>query len=592
VASRVVSFVFLKPEPTYVFVPRSYVGGGFQTLPSVLDLVVPAIVIHCLWARRRLDGHAIRSGWLAIGDAVFLLSFPLVAGLALFAYEDPWQVLPNASPATVLRWLQFVSTYLAWNMLLDELSVKSRWHRVVIQPTLVLSLGLLQDWFRGIPDPSLVLFSVGLTLSWTVLAFRRRYCESPTAATAAAAIVGGASCLLIVMTPSNSAFPFYLPLSAFLVGALTIRSRRWWPRWIGLGSVAAVGLLLSLAVPRLVPPAKRADFLTQELPPSHIEHAEGVTVRYDDVRVRSVAMRLAHVLAAANQVSREAYGFSPQADELVIRGFEEGGFHAEFPHTIRGNFLSPRYVDLCLDTAFLNDPHASIHFPDPVNAILHEYSHLFGSVPYLPWMVRGGTEEEGWATFSATRLSHRLYERFGPGLWNPPYNYGARAEAIAASNLAGHPVYWSHPNEYGGYRLWHLLSQRDGEAAIYRGRWALTRRDLRGWWLQINDPEAARRVARALGFANFVAFGSGRIVRYNQVYAWRDSWPLDSVQGLSADASKANYARDAVRLIDPTVRVPAQRPLALDVALSVGVLALYGVLKSMTPRRSQSGERR
>jgi hypothetical protein len=592
VASRVLSFFFLKAEPTYVFVPRSYVGGGFQTLPALLDLVVPVVVIYCFWPGRRFNGRTIQSGRLAIWDAMSFLIFPLVAGLSLFAYEAPWQILPNVTLATFLRWLQFVASYLAWNMLLDELSVKSRWQRLATVPILALSLGLLQDAYSGIQDPFRVLLSVGLTLTWTVLAFRRRYCQSPLVATLAAAIVGGISCLLIVMGPTESAFPPLLMLIAFLAGALTIRSRRWWPRWIALASIAAVGLFLSLAVPRFFPPAQRADFLFQEPPPSHAEQIEGVTVRYDDVRVRDVAIRLAHVLAAANQVSQEAYGISPQADELVIRGFEEGGFRAEFPHRIRGNFLSQRFIDLCLDSSFLNDPNGSIHFSDPVNAILHEYSHLYGTVPYLPWVM--GAEEEGWATFSATRLSRRLYERFGPGLWNPPYNYAARADAITRSNLAGHPVYWSHPNEYGGFRLWYSLTQRDGEETIYRKRWALTRRDFRSWswWVQINDPDAARRVARAFGLADFVSFGSGKVVRYDQVYTWQDSQPLGEMLGLSEDKIRANFARDANRPVDPTVRVPAGRTLALDMTLSLAVLALFVAMKRVTPSHGPPGELR
>jgi hypothetical protein len=581
VASRVVSFFFLKAEPTYVFVPRSFVGGGFQTLPALLDLVVPLIVIYCLWLGRRLGGGTIKWGRLAVWDAMCFLLFPLAAGLSLFAYESRWQIFPNVTLDTSLRWLLFITSYVAWNMLLDELSVKSRWQRVIIVPTLALSFGLLQDAYRLMRDPWPALLSVGLTLTWTVLAFRRRYCQSPFVATLAAAIVGGISCLLIVMGPTESVFPPLLLLIAFLAGALTIRNRRWWPPWIALASVAAVGLFLSLAFPRFLAPALRAAVLQQEPPLSHTEQVEGVTIRYEDVRVRSVATQLAHVLAAANQVSQEAYGISPQVDELVIRGFEEGGFQAEFPHSIRGNLISPREVDSCLDISFLNDPNASIHFPDPVNAILHEYSHLYGTVPYLPWVM--GAEEEGWATFSATRLSRRLYERFGPGLWNPPYNYAARADAITRSNLAGHPVYWSHPDEYGGFRLWYLLTERDGEAVIYRKRWGLTRRDFRGGWLRINDPDAARQMARALGFADFVSFGAGKIVRYNQVYALQDSQPLGELLGWTADKVRANYAKDADHLIDPTVRVPARRPLALDMALSLVLFALFVVIKRVTP---------
>ena len=582
VASRVVSFLYLKAEPTYVLVPRNLLGGGFQVQPALLDVIAPLVVILCLWPGRRSDDGTVRFWRLIFYDAAFLLLFPVVAGLSLFAYEASWHVSADFTSIALLRWLQFVAAFVAWNMLLDELPSKSRLQRIAVVTILVLSWGPLQDAFPGLQDPVFsLLISVGTMLTCTVLVLRRWYRESPFIATLATAIVGGTICVLIVGGTSESLFAALLPALALFLGALTIRSLRWWPRWIALTSIAAIGLLLSLWFPLLFPPAERADILTQEPAPSHAELIEGVKVRYEDLRVRDIATRLAHVLAAANLVSQDVYGISPQVNELVIRGFEEGGFHGEFPHRIVGNLISQRQVDLCLDSSFLNDPNLSIHFPDPVNAILHEYSHLYGVVFYLPW-VRGA-EEEGWATFSATRLSRRLYERFGPGLWSPPYDYAALAEAITRSNLAGHPVYWSHPNEYGGFRLWYLLSQRDGEVALYRKRWALTRRNFRGWWLQISNPNAARQMAKGFGFADFVSFGSGQEVRYDQVYTLQDAQRVEELLGSSADKFRASYARLAGRLIDPTIKVPAQRPFVVDIVLSFILLAAVVMIKRFHP---------
>jgi hypothetical protein len=575
VIARIVSFCCLKANPAYLAVPRSFVGGGFQTMPALLDLAVPAMIVYCLWPGRRFGAWTIQSGRLALWDAVFFLSFPLIAGLSLFAYLAPWQIFPHIDRITSLRWLEFIVSFLAWNMLLDELAEKRLWQRIVVIPVLALSLGVLQDAFPHIQDPFRVLMSVGMTLTWTVLALRRRYGQSPLAATAAGALIGAVSCLLVVMAPADSMIPALLLPIAFLAGSLTLRSRRWWPRWVALASIAVTGLLLSLALPRFLPPEERASLLNQEPPPAHSEQVEGIAVRYDDIRVRPLAIRLAHVLAAANQISREAYGVSPDVNELVIRGFESGGFQARFPHGIDGNLPAPRYVDLCLDSSYLNDPNASIHFPDPVNAILHEYSHLYGAVPYNPWVMGGaeGSEEEGWATFSSTRLSRRLYDRFGAGLWTPAYNYAARAEAITQANLDGHSVYWSHNNEFGGFRLWYLLSRRDGEAALYRKRWELTRRD-GSWWFQINRPDAARGVAAAFGMADFVSFGSEKAVRYDQVHAVQDLQPIGELLGWSADRIRANYALHAADLVDPAVRVPARGPVALDCVLSAIFLAL------------------
>lgn len=591
VAARLLSFFFLKADPSYLLVPRSFVGGGFQTMPALLDLAIPATVVYCLWPGRRFGAWTIQSARLAAWDAVSFLLFPLIAGLSLFAYLAPWQIFPYVAPITLLRWLEFIVSFVAWNMLLDELAEKKLWQKIAVIPVLALSLGVMQDAFPHNQDPFRILLSVGMTLTWTVLALRRRYTQSPLAAMAAAAFVGGISCMMVVMAPANSMIPvLFLPI-AFLAGSLALRSRRWWPRWVALAGVAAIGLFLSLGLPRFLPPEEREGLLNQEPPPLHSELIEGIRVRYDDIRVRPVAIQLAHVLAAANQISREAYGVSPDVNELVIRGFESGGFQARFPHGIEGNFLSTRYVDLCLDSSYLNDPNASIHFPDPVNAILHEYSHLYGMVPYNPWVMGGteGSEEEGWATFSATRLSRRLYDRFGPGLWTPAYNYAARAEAITQANLAGHPVYWSHDNEYGGFRLWYLLSRRDGEAALYKKRWELTRRD-GSWWFQISSPDAARQVAASFGWADFVSFGSDKAVRFDQMHTWQDLQPIGELAGWNTDKIKAIYVRQAADLVDPAVYVPARRPVALDMGLSVVLLALCAAIRRVASGRGPLAE--
>ena len=99
-------------------------------------------------------------------------------------------------------------------------------------------------------------------------------------------------------------------------------------------------------------------------------------------------------------------------------------------------------------------------------------------------------------------------------------------------------------------------------------------------------------MARALGFEDFVFFGSGKVVRYDQVYALQDMEPVGELLGWPADKVKANYDRNGNRLIDPTVRVPARRPLVLDVALSLILLALFVVMKRVTPSNGSVGELR
>ena len=151
------------------------------------------MVVYCLWPGRRFGAWTFQSGRLAVWDAVSFLLFPLIAGVSLFAYLAPWQIFPHVAPITSLRWLEFILSYLAWNMLLDELPDKKLWQKIAVMTVLVLSIGVLQDAFPHIQDPFRVLLSVGMTLTWTVLALRRRYIQSPLTATVAAAIVGGVS---------------------------------------------------------------------------------------------------------------------------------------------------------------------------------------------------------------------------------------------------------------------------------------------------------------------------------------------------------------------------------------------------------------
>jgi hypothetical protein len=142
-------------------------------------------------------------------------------------------------------------------------------------------------------------------------------------------------------------------------------------------------------------------------------------------------------------------------------------------------------------------------------------------------------------------------------------------------------VYWSHPNEYAGFRLWSALAARDGEANLYRERWALTRRT-GDWWLQHNDPAAARRTALSLG--GFAMPGLDEQHSFGQIY------PLEEVQRaegwMGADAAKTAqwYARAANRLVHAQVRVPERWPSNLDAELSL-LLAAVAVLAWMRGSR-------
>jgi hypothetical protein len=574
-AARVLSIWVLTGDSYFELVPRSLMGRALLAMPTWLDLAVPLVVCMTLWHACPGSRLTVRTVGLAGADAAGLLAFPLLTGLALFAYVQRWLVSLQVNWASLLQWVHFGVAFLAINLVIDALPAGSRWGRRLVAALAGLTLAITQGLSATMDSMTLgvgLFCGVGATLALAVLAFRPTFRQSPSRAVLAAVIVGGVACFVIIAARSESLFTIGVPFLALLIGAVAIRSPKVWPRWAALAGMVALCLGLSLGVPRLVPPEVAATLVENVQPALKTEQAGTITVRFEDARVRDFAVRAARLLERANAVSREQFGVSPDAKELTIRGIAPGGFYAEFPHGIVGNLASERHLLLSLDAAYLDAPGTSVHFPDPVNAILHEYSHLYGVVPFTPWIM--GPEEEGWATYAATRLALRLFAEHGPGLWDPPYDYAERARSITRSNLAGHPVAWSHASEFGGFRLWHALGERDGEAALFRERWGLTQRELERFVLMINDPKAARRLAEAMGLHDFVAHGAAEPVRYDRVIATDDWMTMAAITDMTPEQAKAVYAARAGVLVRPAVIVPAAPPWKLDLLAALATVAL------------------
>jgi hypothetical protein len=453
---------------------------------------------------------------------------------------------------------------------MDALPLNNKWGRRAVIWLAVLAMGIFQDWLNNQFSIVSIASSVGSTFVLTVLAFRPVYLQSPWRAVLAAAIVGAIICFLVVAVRSLSMFTIFLPFLALLIGALTIRSNKRWPRWVALASFVFVALFLSFG-PSLISSDLAEKFDERPRLPKYTEKVGSITVNYDDERVRDVAKKMARVLEAANEVSQEEFGVSPHVKHLTIWGIYSGGFYADFPDKINGYLISERFIDLAQDSSFLNDPNRSVHFIDPVIGILHEYSHLYGVVFYWPWMM--GAEEEGWATYAATRLALRLFDKYGPELWEPPYDYAAQARAITESNLDGHPLAWSHAHEFGGFRLWHALGQRDGEEELFRKRWDLTRRDALRWLMWISAPQAARRMADAMGYEDFVSFGAAGPVSFKEVYALKDQQVLADLMENPVEDAKSRYERLANKPVNPSIKVPRSHR-NIDIILTVVIVML------------------
>ncbi|MFQ5751009.1 MAG: hypothetical protein ACE5HI_03355 [bacterium] len=565
--------------------PRSFIGRGVLIEPSWLDLIVPFMAIMMLWSVRpksHLDG---RGTTLAILDAVGLLMFPLLTGVGLFLYVSQWLVIPQITLPTFLRWIQFTAAFLAINMFIDALPLKNKWGKRGVILLAVLAMGTLQDWLNNQFLILSIASSVGTTFVLTVLAFRPLYLQSPWRAVLAAAIVGAIICFLVVAVRSDSMFTLFLPFLALLIGALTIKSSKRWPRWVAVAAVVAVALFLSIGLPRIVSPEFAEMLDERPTPTKYTEEVGSIAVHFDDSRLGDVAKKMARVLEAANEVSKEEFGVSPQVKHLTIWGIFPGGFYADFPDKINGNLISERFIDLAQDSSFLNNPNRSIHFLDPVIGILHEYSHLYGVIFYWPWL--NGAEEEGWATYAATRLALRLFDKYGPELWDPPYDYAAQARAITESNLDGHPVAWSHAHEFGGFRLWHALGERDGEEELFRKRWDLTRRDALRMLMFISDPQAARRMADGMGYEDFVSFGTAAPVSFKEVYALKDQQVLADLMENPVEDAKTRYERLANKPVNPSIKVPRSHR-HIDIILTFVVVVLAFGVNMVTKQASSS----
>ncbi len=587
VVARLVSMWWLKADVYFDVIPRSLLGRAVMLQPVWLDIAVPVMMIILLWPRRSTGTLTTRAVLKGIADALGLLIFPLLTGLALYVYVHQWSISVQVEWASVMRWIHFVLGFLAINLFMDALPVKNRWGRRLIGFVAGLALAVTQDITFGMSPTDFiilgVLSGVGTTQALTALAFRPLFRESPWRATLAALVVGGLTCFIVVAVESQTFFTLVLPALALIIGAATIRSAKSWPRWAALAALIVVSLGLSLVLPRIVSPEFAATLAENVEQPVTSLQVGTITVRYGESEVRDVAIAMARVLESANKVSQEEFGVSPQVDELIIWGISPGGFHAEFPHRIVGNLASEQQIKLSLDSAFLNAPNPSIHFPDPVNAILHEYSHLYGVVPYMSWIM--GPEEEGWATYAATRLSLRLYQKYGPGLWVRPYDYAAWAKAITQSNLNGHPVVWSHADEFGGFRLWRALGERDGEPALFLKRWELTQRNFARSLLMRNEPDAARRMAVGMGESEFASRGSATPVVLSDVIAPND-WEaaMDWLAVMKPDQARALYAARAQRLIDPAVHVPSPYPWLADLLATIVTIVLALAAYLFKPR--------
>jgi hypothetical protein len=381
-------------------------------------------------------------------------------------------------------------------------------------------------------------------------------------------------CFFIFGAVSGSYFTFLLPFIALLLAAVSMHGKSLRPRIICLLAVSLVSILLSLVLPSLFPP-ESGNLLreNQKVETKYHDRVYDIQINYNDTTVRKTLIQVAKVLYAANQVSQENFGFSPDIKWIKIYGIEQGGFNAVYPQGIEGNFISQEYLKDILDSNFLNDPNLSCQFPDPINSILHEYSHLYGIFPYQKWI---SSESEGWATYSAIRLSKLIYQKYGPDLWQPSYNYAKFADSINVSLLSEHPLIWSHPEEVGAFKMWNSYELKVGLQKVYKSRRQYTTWDKSTIYIQKNIPSVINDfINTKIGKESFNLVSIIPSRKFEELYK-PDEWKiLGHLINKSDNEMNKYFGQMKMKEININVPGPRNNSSSIEVILIIGLLLLF-----------------
>jgi hypothetical protein len=523
---RIIELAFNKFDIQSFLIPRSFLGNGLLSKPLFSELLFSILIILLLFRNEKTRNPQIADLKQGFLNSLWLLSFPIISAFCLFIFKSEYYVKFQFNEVVLLRWFYFNLSFVAVNLILN-INPFRKFLRVVLILLILLVSSFLQD-FASNPygfSISIGTFAgVGLTQTLSIIAFRYAFKNSFWTGVFSAMITSVVVCFFIFGAVSSSLFTLFFPFTAFILAAITMRSKNLKPRIIGLGTISLVCLFLSLIIPRLVPPQyaeQLRENRSEEI--KYHENVNGIQINYNDTSVHKSLVQLTKILQAANEVSQENFGISPNVNWVTIYGIELGGFNAVFPQGIRGNFPSQKYIDDIHDSSFMNNPRLSCQFPDPVNSVLHEYSHLFGVFPYQKWI---NTESEGWATYSATRLSKLIYQKYGPTIWQPAYNYAKIADSINTSLLSGYPLIWSHPEEVGSFKMWNDYEQKNGLKNVYNDRWQYTLRNKNSIFISENNASVVNDfIDTKIGKEEFDKYSNMPPKKFDELYK-PDDWKI------------------------------------------------------------------
>jgi len=531
-------------------------------MPSWVDFLISIMVIMFLFnvKNKNMIGFDKNKITKTLGNALILIVTPIIIGVLLNNYIQKTSINLDINSVLIFRYILFILTFIAVNIFADALSsVRSKSSMYLILPLFLIFIAYTQDIFSSANKMTIILGfinSVGVSTVIIAIGMRRMYKQYSLETIISVLFIGLILIFFRFNVLSVSFFTIFLPFMAFFLMGIVLYKNWKLKTKIIIGAMPfVIALFLNYALPAIVPSDLANELIEKKQEERFIEEKVGhIMVKYKEKRLREISVKLAKVIDEANRICNNKLGISTNVKVLVIRGIGSGGFHAEFPNRIVGNIISEKYLKNCGDDSFLNNPELSANFPDPVNAILHEYSHLFGVVTYHKWWP--GAEEEGWATYSATQISKLLYGEIGADLWQPAYNYSRQADKIIRQNLSGKAVVWSHPNEFGGFNLWYHLGKIYGLRKMYNMRWQNTEHNISGSLYIISNPKQAKKIVSVFGKKNFLNYGYMPVRKFSEIYSIDDYLYLANTTGIDVNRIKRMYDFMKYRNVNPTVPIP------------------------------------
>jgi hypothetical protein len=573
VIARVLSNLYLRVDTSFIVIPRSMFANGFMMQASWLDIAWPLSLIILLGMKSNVTGRFEQFHPSTLLQVLKFFLFPILVSLALYALVENWYLKSEISIISVSRFLQWLSAFWAVNLLFDAMpSMKRGINTIVIFLTLFL-FAYSQDLqilnFKSLGQ--LGIFSVinpaGLILCAVIIAFRKIFKTNRTNGLLAAAVTGTLVCFVIPAMKSDNVIILFLPiLSVIMAGIAIHRNKKFY--LISLSIFVVIALALNFLM--IYVSEKQGSANEQNL---KMVKTGSVEVFYGDEKVKGIAIQMGNIIDKANKLSKKEFGFSPEVKKLTINGLASGGFYANFDQSITGNIISEKFIQDVMTPGYLDVKLTSVNFVDPVNAILHEYSHLFGIIEYLPWL---SNEEEGWATYSATRLSQRLHAMYGDSLWQPAYNYKAYADSITQYNMKNHSVLWSHPSEYGSFQLWKNVGDSIGEDQLFRERWQLAEHNIQRQVVMYSYPDKAIGTMYKFGINLFENCSKKPLTTYSETYAAKDFKPFGEVLNVSEEQIAQRFESLKNQAVNPAIAFPKKYPIVAD--LSLFILLIGGAL--------------